>query len=389
MIRYLLLLLTITSTFCFGEDISQKNKPITVKVLLTKLSDEALLEVRGCHLIYNPRTDELIATGSKKKRCKISSSDTGLVWGDPLPGMHEIRIVPNDRKSAILVNGIQYKGCVEIYGIGGTINIVNEVDTENYLKSVLASKITEKMSKEALDSIVITERTDLYYTIQKDSYASWQIEAEKVNYGGYAAAKQNSSVQEAVERTRDLVLNYKKQPFNTHWSLNNAGHSVSHTSIFRKNTTTPEGVNHLPSVHHRDKSKWQLTVPTKTLANLAGLTSITEIDLFRAKNTNKIYALRIKSPEGKKDLDFFTLQKALGPQLLLSNDFTLSHKGKKITFAGFGKGAGVGLCVDSANIMAKRKDSPEKILTYHFPGTELVNMRQETGQSSIINPIWK
>ncbi|NGX37450.1 MAG: Amidase enhancer [Chlamydiae bacterium] len=371
MIKYLLVL-SLLFTPLFGSS-------PTVKILLTKLSNDALVEVRGRYFLYNPKTDAPIAMGSKKKRAHITSGDTGLTWGEALPGIFEIRIVPADPQSSILVNGIQYKGSVEVYSIGGTINVINEIDAEDYIKAILPPKIHEKYTNETLDAIAIIERTHLYHTIQKDNYASWQFEAEKVGYLGNSAS-QNASAIQAIDRTRDLILSYRKKPFAAAWSPNNAGHSVSYLSVFRKNSDTPRGVNDLPSIHQREKSEWKATVPLQTLATIAGFPRLTKIDFFRAEKTNKIYAVRFTEQSESKDLDFFALQRALGENVLQSNDFTIAIKGKKAYFTGYGKGSGVGLCALSADILARRNNCVENILKLHFPESQLLNIRQESGK---------
>lgn len=387
MIKRLLLLLVFALTLS-AADLSKQNKPPTVRVLLTKLAEDALIEVRGRYLIYNPKNDELIATGSKKKRARVLTRENGIYWDEPFADIYEMRIVPNEESASILVNGIQYKGCVEIYSIGGTINIVNEVDTENYLKSVLGPKVNQKLSKEALDSIVITERTNLFYLIQKDAYASWQVEADTVGYTGLVAGRQNSTVVSAVNRTRDLIMHHKKKPFATSWGENHAGRSVSFNSVFRKSCTVPKGVDNLPSLGKREKNRFRSTVPFKTLSKITGLSTITEIDLFRAEKSKKVYAVRFIGPEGRKDIGFFELQEELGESTLPSNDFTITLKGKKAFITGYGKGSGVGLCAFSAEILAQRKSSTKGILQAHFPGAEILNLREEGGIKPNTSFIW-
>ena len=386
--KKILLLLTLTLSL-FAKDPSQENKPVTVKVLLTKLSEQALVEVKGRFSIYNPKNDELVANHTRSLRAKMTTKEKGIYWDELYTDLYELRIIPADRNTRILINGIQYRGCVEIYSIGGTLNIVNEVDAENYLKSILSKKINASLTQTTIDAITITERTNLYYQIQKAAYASWQVEAFKTGYAGEAAARQNLPVQNAVDRTRDLILNYRKKPFAASWGINNAGNSVSYTSIFRRTGAVPKGVSHLPSETQRKNSEWKTTLAQKTLVNLTGLSSIQEIDLFRAEKSSKVYALRFIGEKGCKDIDFFTFQKALGTKQIPSNDFTVSLKGKKIHFRGYGNGPGVGLCATSSEIMASGKSTTEKVLSYHFPGTKLLNMREETGRSATTSHIWR
>jgi stage II sporulation protein D len=371
-----------------ATDLSEQNKPPTVRVLLTKLVEDALIEVRGRYLVYNPKNNELITASSKKKRARIFTREDGIYWDESFPDIYEIRIVPNEESANILINGIQYKGCIEVYSIGGTINIVNEVDTQNYLKSILGPKVDQNLPKEALDSIVITERTNLFYLIQKDPYASWQVEADAVGYTGLIAGRQNSNVVSAVNRTRDLIMHHKKKPFATSWGGNHTGRSVSFNSVFRKSCTVPKGVDNLPSLGKREKNRFRSTVPCKTLSNIVGLSSITEIDLFRAEKSKKVYAVRFISPEGLKDLGFFELQQELGESTLPSNDFTITLKGKIACIKGYGKGAGVGLCAFSAEILAQRKFSTRAILQAHFPGAEILNLHEKGENKPNTSFIW-
>jgi len=389
MIKYLTILLffwTPLFSHDLATDISKKNKPVTVKVLLTTLADETLLEVRGRHLIYNPRNDELIYSATMRRRAPIMTHDVGLYWKEEIPGHFEIRIVPADKKCSILVNGIQYKGCVEIYSIGGTLNIVNEVDAESYLESILGSKFSNSLNREVLDALVIAERTNLYHLVQKDAFSSWQVEAEKVGYLGVTSNKQQQHVKAAVNRTRNMVLNYKKQPFATTWDLDHAGKSVPFTSIFRKNVSSPKGVNTLPSSLLREKSKWKVSISKNVLANLVHLPNVDHVDLFTAKESSKVYAARLYHENLYKDIDFFFMKSTLG---LISNDFTVSSKGNKILFTGYGKGSGVGLCVKSAEILAKRGQKAGAILKAHYPETELVNMRLDAGKEPVHSHIWR
>lgn len=371
----------------FATALYSENKPVTVRVILKKLAEDAHIEVKGRHMMYNPKTEQFLTSSSKKKKGKIYSHEQGLFWEDLLNGTTEIRIVPDEKNCSILVDGLQYKGWIEVYSIGGTINIINEVDAENFLKSTLSAKISTTLSKETLDAIAIAERTHLYYLIEKDGYASWQIEADKVSYQGLNF---NRAVYDAVDRTRDLLLHYKQKPFSATWGFDHAGRSVGYPSIFRRPGSVPPGVDNLPSINGRDKSKWKTAMPLQTLAKAAKLDSISHIELFRADKSQKVYAVRLIGPEGaKKDIPIADFQKMVGINILPSNDFAVSHKGKKALFIGFGKGLGSGLCVASSEILSHRNASTESILSTHFPQAKLVNARQESGKRQALSPAWQ
>jgi len=364
---------------------SVEEKPVTVRVLLTTLAEEAQIEVKGRHLLYDPKTETFLSSSNKRIKARISAHEKGLQWNETIPH-HEIRIVPDEKNCSILVNGIQYKGWIEIYTIGGTINIVNEIDAENFLKATLSLKLPTKLSKETLDALVITERTNLYQNIEKDAYATWQLQAKQVGYSGIAQSK---PICDAVERTRDIVLHYQNKPFAASWGLDHAGRSVSFLSIFRKENSVLAGVDNLPSLQAKTKSLWKTSIPLQTLAQIAKQKTLTKIELFHAEKSGKVYGLRLVGPDGTKDLDIQSFQKALDTSSLPSNDFTVSIRGKKVHFTGYGNGLGTGLCISSAEILANRKASVEKILLTHFPGAKLINIRQESGKRPINGFAWQ
>ncbi|MBS0627824.1 MAG: hypothetical protein JSS09_06395, partial [Verrucomicrobia bacterium] len=105
-------------------DMTQKNKPVTIKVLLHEKEPSFLLEVKGPYKVFCPHSNLLIASSSSGKRASISPAANGLYWGETLPGSQALRIVPSDNKTSIFVNGIQYKGCLEIYDLGGSLRAV-------------------------------------------------------------------------------------------------------------------------------------------------------------------------------------------------------------------------------------------------------------------------
>lgn len=49
-------------------DISQKDKPATIKVLVSKQKEKIFLEAKGHHFVYNPLNELLLSEESATKR---------------------------------------------------------------------------------------------------------------------------------------------------------------------------------------------------------------------------------------------------------------------------------------------------------------------------------
>jgi stage II sporulation protein D len=362
------------------ERIAEPMAPRNIQVLLDKDVDGALLEVKGPYYIFNPQDGTRVSSGLVGKRFMIHELENGLKWGEEFPGVHQIYIKPRSPETAIFINGIQYAGSVAIYGIAGNISIVNDLDIESYVKSALTAQFLSPLEPEVMSALAILIRTDTYYKVNKaNPHSFWHVAAKDINYQGSALVVENSSIDRAVESTRHLILLHpeseKNLPFATTWTEHSGGKTAPYASIFRKENFAPnKGVEAPHAALSRQESKWTYQIGKKTLAHLLDIHQIKSVELFIDQPSSKVYGLRIKDGEESHDFDFITLQNKLGIDHLKSSDFTVSLKDDTVTFVGFGKGHGVGLCLYSASALAQNGENAVKILSKFFPETYLYNL---------------
>ncbi|MBS0620399.1 MAG: SpoIID/LytB domain-containing protein [Verrucomicrobia bacterium] len=356
-------------------DISQWSKPPTIKVLIGKQVDKTLLEAKGRYLLYNLDNGVLVTNSSSSTRAHLTTAPYGLKWGESIPGLYQMRLVPGDSQSTFLVDGIEYRGCLEVYDIQGKLYIINEVDIERYLKSILTAQFPNELGDEVMDAVAIVARTNAYSLVERKSSSPWHVEAADVGYLGYALTLQNIHVDRAISSTRHMVMTYHNMPFAASWTQNSAGKTAEFATIFRKEIPSPHGVDSVFAARDREKHSWSFAVSRSDLAKVLGARQIAAVDLYQDKETQKVYGMRVKDGAELRQYDFFKLQKALGANRLKSSDFTIETEGDQMLFKGFGEGHGVGLCLYSASAMADRGDKAPKILAAFFPDTKLQNIR--------------
>lgn len=363
------------------ERIAEPMAPRNIQVLLEKDVQGALLEVKGPYYIFNPHDGLRVSSGLLGKRFMIHELETGLKWGEEFPGIHQIYIKPRSSETSIFVNGIQYAGAIAIYGVLGEINIVNDIDIESYVKSILSAQFLTPLEPEAMSALAILARTNAYYYATRANPSSfWHISAQDTNYQGSALVVSNSSIDRAVESTRHLILLHPESgghdlPFATTWTEHSAGKTAPYASIFRKETFASEkGVEAPHAALARQESKWAYQIGKKTFAHLFDIPQIKSIELFVDPTSSKVYGLRMKDGVESYDIDFLAFQARLGATHLQSSDFTVALKDDAVVFTGFGKGHGVGLCLYSANALAQNGENAVKILSKFFPQTYLYNL---------------
>ncbi|MBM3184360.1 MAG: SpoIID/LytB domain-containing protein [Chlamydiae bacterium] len=353
--------------------------PRNIQVLIEKDLAEALLEVKGAYYLFNPHDGTRITSGMLGKRFMVRETENGLKWGEEFPGIHQIYIKPRSSDASIFINGIQYDGSVAIFGVHGMIHIVNDIDIESYVKSILSSQFPTPLEPEVMSALAILARTNAYHFALKNPDSFWHVAAAEVKYSGSALILPNSSIERAVDSTRHLILVYpnegKDLPFPATWTEHSAGKTARYDAIFRTETDAPDKSVIAPhAALARQESKWSYSISKNHLARLCGVPKIGAIELFVDAPSGKTYGIRVKDSPEIYDIDFATLQEKLGKTHLQSSDFQVSTKDDTVFFTGFGKGHGVGLCLYSASALAQKGENAVKILSKFFPETYLYNL---------------
>ena len=371
---FLLTLLHATHDASKIEETDQEGT-VLLKVLIKENVEGALVDVRGKYKVYNPQNGKQLSSGYKGKRYYLQANDSGLKWGEGYPGVHQIKIVPASNDTTILIDGIQYKGSLEVYDINRQLQLVNELNVEDFLKSTLSQQFSDTdYTPSTYEAIAISMRTTLYDAILKNHNPYWDVLAKNFSYLGYGATLIHQKVDHAVTATKNLILTYNDKPFSTSWTSNSGGRTASYEAIFRKKSDGPSGVAVAFAQKERELHKWKCSFSSEALAKMFGLTKITACNLYQDKATNKTYALKLCDESRFVELTFFEFQEKVGKNRMLSNDLSVQLKENSVFFEGYGKGAGVGLCLFSADQMARSGSSAPQILNHFYPSTHLVKL---------------
>jgi stage II sporulation protein D len=190
----------------FRDSFWKRPQSPKIKVLIVHDSEGIVLEVKGKYNIYDPYQKSLLAARFSGKGNYIQPLLRGLKWGEEFPGIYQILIVPDAPQITTVVDGIEYRGLMYVYDIGGKISVVNEVDIEDYLSSVLALQLKGPLSEEAMAALAIIERTNALYQSTSRSNPFWHVKAQEVGYEGHAVTGRISGIDSALASTRYMVM---------------------------------------------------------------------------------------------------------------------------------------------------------------------------------------
>jgi len=200
------------------------NRPLapskdSLKILIVHNKPGVVLEVKGKYQLYDPNANSHMSTRFVGKRKYIQPLNNGLKWGEEFPGVFQIMILPDDKATTTVVDGIEYKGRIYIYDIGGSISIVNEISFVEYVKTVLSTRLQQPLPEEALAALAIATRTNAYFLKQHSPSQFWDIESKQISYQGYALSNPSSLIEQAVKATHNMVMKLSSGPFITQWDV--------------------------------------------------------------------------------------------------------------------------------------------------------------------------
>lgn len=221
---------------------SNYKSPPMIDVLIVNNKQDAMLEVKGKYQVYDPHTRQFVTKRYMGKKKNIQALSHGLKWGEEFPGIYQIHIVPVDYSVITVVDGVEYKGSLFIYDIGGTISIVNRVSLEEHLSCVLPYQCQEDMAEETLAAIAIAARTNIYYQTQNPKNRYWAIDTTEVESNGLESKERLSEIEHAVRATRHMVLSktgtYEKviTAFPAQWSISSGERMSTQNAILSRIT---------------------------------------------------------------------------------------------------------------------------------------------------------
>ncbi|MFA5119316.1 MAG: SpoIID/LytB domain-containing protein [Candidatus Omnitrophota bacterium] len=306
-----------------------------------------------------------------------------------------------------------YRGNLEINVESGEISVVNILNLEEYLYSVVPSEMSPSWPPEALKAQAVTARTEALAKLKRHKPEGFDF-CPEVHCQAYAGVEQESKATgEAVDQTRGLILKYGGKFIDAVYSSNCGGHTQD--NIFNKASAFPylKGVIDAdePGDAHAvcsplEMEYWIKEPPVELFCNLSefsknssfrwvriyGASELSRLVNMTADvgNINKILVLKrqqsghVGSVEiigDKKSLRVdkeYNIRKILGnlrgSMFKIEIKYDADKKPAQFIFYGGGWGHGVGMCQSGACGMAKRGKGYKEILRHYFQGTELSQM---------------
>ncbi|MHB1686130.1 MAG: SpoIID/LytB domain-containing protein [Ignavibacteriaceae bacterium] len=297
----------------------------------------------------------------------------------------------NDEK-AVKYKGKSYAGIIKIICSGNSVDMINQVPLETYLKGVVAAEMPVGKGDayfQALKAFAICARTYTITKLGKGNLFDVYLDTRDQVYDGLSREK--ALANRAVDDTRNMILTYDDKPAVVFYHASCGGHTANVEDVFPgKNEPYLQGVNDgdppncsiAPHFNWEEKySDDKFLQRLKTSGYLErGEYTLQNVEVGKRNSSGRVAELLVtvrSSDDQSKNIIIYgnkiraAIRKADDSDILRSTMFDVNFDGTNVTINGKGNGHGVGLCQWGAIYQSTQGKNYKDILSFYFPGTSV------------------
>ena len=278
--------------------------------------------------------------------------------------------------SALYVNGKPFRGVAEVSPAEKGILVVNELPLEEYLVGLINCEISSAWPIEAIKAQAVIARTYALNRKLARSTSFYHLESSVIDQVYDGCEIEDSRARRGVSDTAGEVLSYHGAVIQAFYHSNCGGRTEASENVWGARLPYLSGVDCTYCLTS-PSSAWDLKIALPELEErlkAAGhkVSGVTDIRPAARNSRGRLKHIVIVSSRGDLSLTGDQFRKAIGYGMIKSTNFTVKVENGEAGFSGLGNGHGVGLCQWGAKQRALDGFGYAEILSYYYPGTNLV-----------------
>lgn len=352
----------------------------------------------------------ILKTGNKfnlasKARLKMRDLKTGRVVYDAPRASLTIRpekvrrgLMAESANSVISINRQEYRGRMELKNIMGKVFVINHIDLESYIKSVVPGEVPSSWPLEVLKAQAVAARTYTLYHLSRqkgkklydlDATTNFQV------YRGKSVEKPETS--RAVNLTRGEYLTYGYQPILAYFHSTCGGQTIDDRFVWKGKDLPYLQGKRCRFCENSPSYSWttELSLADMEKALKEKYPSMGRIRRISFKKVaGRVAKVEIGHSTGKINITGNDFRLMFPVKTVKSLYFESRKAGRGLELHGHGWGHGVGMCQWGARGMAEKGYNYRKILSYYYKNVRLyrgdyrnvaLERRKERNSKSIFN----
>ena len=363
-------------------EVSHKEHPLPmmVRVAIVRDARELNLAIKGPYTFVDAISNKVIGQGLRLAKARVRLLDRGLFMGMDVYPAQRLIIKPA-RDASVVINNHDFRGDILLIRTPhNRLTAINSINIEDYIKGVLYHEISHHWPMEAIKAQAVAARTYALYKISLSQHSDFDVTNDIYSqvYGGKDSERYRTGL--AVQRTQGEVLVYQGKILPAYYHATCGGMTEDAKELWGVDMPPLRGVPCMfcqNSPHLHWKKNFRLR-DIQSALNKYGykIGLIKNMSIVERNRSDRIRTLKITSRDGSEmTISGKDFRQIIGPNILKSNNYEIGMRGYYVDFIGKGWGHGVGLCQWGARGMAEQQFTYKQILSYYYPGSQLINDR--------------
>jgi len=313
-----------------------------------------------------------IFSGKPAKPIRVATDRRGIRLGGKLHKISGFKIISRT-DGAVSINGIRFRGNFKVVKEDDGLWVVNYVNIDDYLKSVVPAEISPSSDLDALKAQAIVSRSyAIFRAVQKPEAEYYLTVTSQAYQNGIFAEDERST--RAVESTRGKVIYFKKKLLQAFCHAACGGYTENPNNVWKSEYEFPRPVR-CKYCEGSKYSNWVTKISFHKLQQRLrklGIQHLYAIKPYKmSRYGGRITELKINHKGGNHTIRFNRFRELVGYEVIRSGFFKMEKTPGGIIFKGKGWGHGAGLCQEGARKLAELGKSYKAIIKYYFPKTRI------------------
>ena len=267
------------------------------------------------------------------------------------------------------VNGNRYRGAIRLVAQGDTIEVVNVLDVESYLRGVVPSEMSASWPLEALKAQAVAARSYTMTSLDPASDYDMCATQECQVYRGVAAEHPRTDA--AIAATAGVVVTYGGATARTYYHADSGGKVASSAEVW--GSWSPYLLARTDAQASTPHRAWQVRLDGQVVGShltAAGydVGTVTALRVVSLSESGRVSELEVVGTRGARVLSGSLLTQQARGWGLKSMSFKVQGG---LTVSGDGWGHGVGMSQYGARALATAGYDFGQILAFYYPNTGL------------------
>ncbi len=267
------------------------------------------------------------------------------------------------------------RGRIAVRVESGRIQVLNRVDLESYVASIVGGEMSTSWPKEALRAQAVAARTYVLHEALKRRSRDWDVRATAASQVYRGISAESGETLAAAKATRSEVLTYRGEPILAVFHSTAGGRTATAGEVWGKDlpylrVVDVEEEDGAPHAYWRTQFS-RSDLERVFLAQAIEVDSLRGLLVTRRTGSGRVERLELRGEGSSEQIGGARLRRLVSSLGLRSTLFDVKRTADGFAFVGSGYGHGVGMSQWGARSLAERGESYQRILARFYPGTRL------------------